>query len=398
MNVKDPRISKEAAAGIDFRTLFESCPGLYLVLRPDFTIAAASDAYLRATMTRREDVMGRGIFDVFPDNPADPNADGVRNLRASLERAARELVPDVMAVQKYDIRLPPEEGGMFETRYWSPLNSPVLGPDGRLAFIIHRVEDVTEFVLLKRRGVEQESEIYRRSRELQEANLKLRTAYRELETFSYSVAHDLRAPLRAIDGFSKLALDRYADRLGDLGRDLLRRLRAASARMEALIDAILELSQMTRAVVNRREADLSALAEAAAISLREGAPGREADFVIAPGLSAAADPRLIEVVLRNLFENAWKYSSSRPRARIEFGAEERDGETVYFVRDDGIGFNPLLADRLFAPFQRLHDAGEYPGSGIGLAIVARIIERHGGRIWAESEEGRGAVFRFTLGS
>lgn len=348
------------ASGLDFRALFESCPGLYLVLRPDFIIAAASDAYLRATMTRREDIVGRHLFDVFPDNPDDPQADGVRNLRASLERVVRDRAADAMAVQKYDIRLPAADGGEFETRYWSPLNSPVVGPDGKLAFVIHLVEDVTEFVLLKRRGVEQESEIYLRSRELQEANLKLRAAYRELETFSYSVAHDLRAPLRAIDGFSKL-------------------------------------SQVSRAAVHRGDADLSALAEAAAVSLREAEPGREADFVVAPGVRADADPRLAEIVLRNLLENAWKYSAVRPRARIEFGSAVRDGETSYFVRDDGVGFDPKDAGRLFTPFLRLHEGTAIPGNGIGLAIVARIIERHGGRVWAEGEPGKGAAFHFTLG-
>jgi signal transduction histidine kinase len=138
------------------------------------------------------------------------------------------------------------------------------------------------------------------------------------------------------------------------------------------------------------------MAEAAAISLREGAPGREAEFVIAPGIRASADPRLAEIVLRNLIENAWKYSAARPRARIEFGAIERDGETSYFVRDDGAGFDPKRADRLFTPFQRLHEDSAIPGNGIGLAIVARIVERHGGRVWAEGEPGRGAVFHFTL--
>jgi len=385
------------ASGLDYRTLFESCPGLYLVLRPDFTIAAASDAYLRATMTRREDIAGRFLFDVFPDNPDDPYADGVRNLRASLERVVRERAADAMAVQKYDIRLPAAEGGGFETRYWSPLNSPVLGPNGEVAFVIHRVEDVTEFVLLKRRGVEQESEIYLRSRELQEANLKLRAAYRELETFSYSVAHDLRAPLRAIDGFSKLALDRYGELLGENGGDILRRLRAASERMDSLIESLLELSRTSRAAVHRGNVDLSALAEAAAVSLREAEPGREAEFVVAPGLRADADPHLAEIVVRNLLENAWKYSAVRPRARIEFGSEVRDGETSYFVRDDGVGFAPRDAGRLFTPFLRLHEGTEIPGNGIGLAIVARIVERHGGRAWAEGELGKGAVFHFTLG-
>src|SRR5262245_19759767 len=139
----------------DFRSLFESAPGLYLVLTPDLRIAAVTDAYLRATMTRREQILGRGVFEVFPDNPADPQADGVSNLRASLERALRERVPDAMAVQKYDVRRPEAEGGGFEERYWSPQNTPVLGPDGEVRYIVHRVEDVTEFIRLRQAGAAQ---------------------------------------------------------------------------------------------------------------------------------------------------------------------------------------------------------------------------------------------------
>src|SRR5581483_3040357 len=178
----------------DFRALFESAPGLYLVLAPDLKIVAASDGYLRATMTQRQAILGRGIFEVFPDNPDDPTATGVRNFSTSLERVLRDRAPDVMAVQKYDIRRPDAEGGGFEERYWSPVNSPVFGPGGEVAFVIHRVEDVTEFVRLKRRGVEQdklaqemrvraeqmEAEIFLRAQELQEANRQLRQANDEL--------------------------------------------------------------------------------------------------------------------------------------------------------------------------------------------------------------------------
>lgn len=168
----------------DFRTLFEASPGLYLVLHPDLTIVAVSDAYLRATMTRREEILGRGLFDVFPDNPDDPSATGTRNLRASLQQVIQNRAPDPMAVQKYDIRRPESEGGGFEERFWSPVNSPVLGSSGELLYIIHRVEDVTEFVRLKQLGSEQrkladelqsraasmEMEVYLRAQEVQEAN------------------------------------------------------------------------------------------------------------------------------------------------------------------------------------------------------------------------------------
>jgi len=181
--------------GPDFQTLFESAPGLYLVLEPDLTIAAVSDAYLRATMTERAAILGRGIFDVFPDNPEEPEATGVENLRASLARVIARKKPDAMAVQKYDIRRPEEAGGGFEVRHWSPVNSPVFGPSGEVAFIIHRVEDVTEFIRLKQQEADQgrrasellteaarmEAEVFRRAQELQEVNLQLRQLQARLE-------------------------------------------------------------------------------------------------------------------------------------------------------------------------------------------------------------------------
>ncbi|HYE77138.1 MAG TPA: histidine kinase dimerization/phospho-acceptor domain-containing protein, partial [bacterium] len=188
----------------DFRALFEAAPGSYLVLSPDFTIIAVSDAYLRDTMTRREEILGRGLFEVFPDNPEDPAATGVRNLSASLQRVLELRRPDTMAVQKYDIRRPDADGGGFEERYWSPVNCPVCDEDGRVKYIIHRVEDVTEFVRLKAQGTEQEAEILRRSLELRDANEELRDANAAKNDFLSRMSHELRTPLAAISGFSEL--------------------------------------------------------------------------------------------------------------------------------------------------------------------------------------------------
>ncbi|MBI2922667.1 MAG: PAS domain-containing protein [Planctomycetes bacterium] len=415
---------RESLPTPDFRALFESAPGLYLVLTPDLRIAAVSDAYLRATMTRRETILGRGIFDVFPDNPDDPAATGVSNLRASLERVHRFRKPDAMAVQKYDIRRPEAEGGVFEERYWSPMNSPVLGPGGGLAWIIHRVEDVTEFVRLKQarteqtrvteelrsRAEEMEAEVFLRAQELQEANTRLRganeeltdltarleVANRELEAFSYSVSHDLRTPLRAIEGFSDAVLQDYESRLDERGGDYLRRLRAGAQRMAQLIDDMLELSRVSRAELRREEVDLSALVGSIAAELRQRDPARNVEFLVAPGAVASGDPRLLRIVFQNLLENAWKFTGRHPRATIEFGATSRDGRPAWFVRDDGAGFDPARAGRLFGAFQRLHSASEFPGSGIGLATVQRIVHRHGGRIWAEGAVEKGATFTFTL--
>jgi PAS domain-containing protein len=208
----------ESRPEIDFKALFETVPGLYLVLDPDLYIVAVSDAYLAATMTKREEIVGRGIFDVFPDNPDDPAATGVSNLRASLERVRELKRPDTMAVQKYDIRRPESEGGGFEERYWSPLNSPVLDERGQLAYIVHRVEDITEFVRLKEHDTKQEAltaelrertarmetEILQRSRELHETNRELRAANAAKNEFLSRMSHELRTPLAAISGFSEL--------------------------------------------------------------------------------------------------------------------------------------------------------------------------------------------------
>jgi PAS domain S-box-containing protein len=189
---------------VDFRALFEGAPGLFLVLDPDLRIVAVSEAYLAATMIRRDDVLGRGIFDVFPDNPDDPAATGVGNLRASLERVRKTGRADTMAVQKYDIRRPESEGGGFEVRYWSPVNSPVMDDLRRVRYIIHRVEDVTEFVRLQERGEGMGAEIVRRSRELQAANAELRNAGEAKNEFLSRMSHELRTPLAAILGFSEL--------------------------------------------------------------------------------------------------------------------------------------------------------------------------------------------------
>jgi light-regulated signal transduction histidine kinase (bacteriophytochrome) len=229
----------------------------------------------------------------------------------------------------------------------------------------------------------------RRAREVELLN-------RELEAFSYSVSHDLRAPLRAIDGFSQALLEDYASKLDAEGQGYLQRVRAASQRMAQLIDDLLNLSRITRAEMSRDDVNLTAMAQEVAEELRKAEPGREADVIIAPGLRASGDARLLRVVLANLLGNAWKFTRNKPRARIEFGRARRGNETAYFVGDDGVGFDMEYVDKLFGAFQRLHSAGEFEGTGIGLATVQRIIHRHGGRVWAEGAVEQGATFYFTL--
>lgn len=219
---------------------------------------------------------------------------------------------------------------------------------------------------------------------------------RELETFSYSVSHDFRAPLRSMDGFSRVLLEDYADKLNADGKDSLNRICAAAHRMNLLIDALVGLSRLSREEMHVGPVDLSTLAGIVAEAQRHNATGRTIEFSIAGHLTAVADPRLIQVVLEHLFANAIKFTRTRPVARIEFGVTDHADERVFFVRDNGVGFNSAYAHRLFGAFQHFHSTTEYPGAGIGLATVQRIIHRHGGRVFAESQPDQGATFSFTL--
>jgi light-regulated signal transduction histidine kinase (bacteriophytochrome) len=220
---------------------------------------------------------------------------------------------------------------------------------------------------------------------------------KELEAFSYSVSHDLRAPLRGIDGFGRLLEQEYADRLDDAGREYILRMRRAAQRLAQLIDDLLDLSRIERTEIRPTRVDLSALAREIVEELRQGNPQRSVSVAIEEGVTAHGDPQLLRIALQNLLDNAWKYSSKVADARIAFGRETVAGEWTYFVRDNGAGFDMAYTDKLFVPFQRLHSPRDFEGTGVGLASVARVIRRHGGRIWAESSPGNGATFRFTLG-
>jgi len=673
----------------DYLTIFDSVPDPCLVLNPQFCIVAVNKAYLDATMTRREDILGHDIFAIFPDNPDDPAATGVRNLRASLERVVRSRRTDAMAVQKYDIRKPASEGGGFEVRYWSPINSPAFGPDGELIYIVHRVQDVTEFVhrRAKERGdcigaedlseqvqaVRMDADSYNRAQEVASVNLALKrlndelgdknlklqelndrlskifnaapsiivittleegriidvneaglqtlgyqrdevigrlqhefkaweneserdevvqllkdrrsvrnlalnfrtksgalvnslysaelvdidntrcilsfirdiserkrwedalirakeewertfdsvpdfiaildesnnvvrvnralaeklgrkpeeceglacyaafhgtdfppdfcphlksvvassrplsevyemhmaghflvsntplvsaegktigvvhvarditdrklaeeqierlnaelaaraaeleAINKELETFNYTVAHDLRQPLNAIFGYCQAIEMFCGDSMDAQCRHFLQESHDGILRMNKLIDSLLKFARLSRVELRRETVDLSALAQIVAEELRKAEPQRAGcTFRIAEGITADGDPDLLRVVLDNLMGNAWKYTAAQPEALIEFGSVEREVGLAYFVRDNGAGFDMAEVGKLFEPFQRLTGAQEGRGFGIGLATVQRIIMRHGGKVWAEGEVGRGATFYFML--
>lgn len=273
---------------------------------------------------------------------------------------------------------------------WTLLSvSMVGGGRGNEPYFIAEIQDITE-----RRRVEQE--VDRQRQELQWSNAELASANHELESFSYSVSHDLRAPLRVIDGFSAALLEDCAAQLDQMGRDYLQRIRAGTQRMAVLIDDLLNLSRVARSEMRRDSVDLSVLALSVAAELQKMQPNRSVDFRIEPGVEATGDPHLLRVVLENLLGNAWKFTSKRTCPQIEFGRTSVNGAQAYFVRDNGAGYDSAYSSKLFAAFQRLHGANEFPGTGVGLATVQRIIRRHGGTIWAEGEIDKGASFYFTL--
>ncbi len=249
---------------------------------------------------------------------------------------------------------------------------------------------------LEQRVEERTTDLYTEMYVRRQAEEALQKANAELESFSYSVSHDLRAPLRGIDGWSLAILEDCADQLDKQGRKYLEFVRMETQRMGRLIDGLLQLSRVTRAEMMHEQVDLSSLVCSIASRLHDAEPERLVEFTIQPGLVTYGDPRLIEVVLVNLLNNSWKFTGKHPSARIEFGRTEMEGRTVYFIRDDGAGFDMAHAGKLFGAFQRMHQTSEFPGSGIGLATVQRIVHRHGGRVWVEAEVEKGATFYFIL--
>ncbi len=367
-------------AAPDFKVLFESAPGLYLVLAPNekYTIVAVSDAYAETTMTKREEILGRGLFEVFPDNPEDPTADGVAKLNASLQSVLKNRKKHQMAIQKYDIR---NEIGFFEERYWSPVNSPVFDKTGTLVQIIHRVVDVTDEVRLK----------------LQTEQLikDLKTSNQELEAFSYSVSHDLRAPLRAVNGYAQMLSEDHGPRLDSEGRRIIEIIRYNATKMGALIDDLLAFSRLGRKEIQRSLIDMNELTEGVLIEIDKSVK-HHADIRIGKLHPIRADYGLIHQVVFNLISNAIKYSSKKEMPVIDISSKEVNAEVVFSVKDNGAGFNMNYYNKLFGVFQRLHSQDEFEGTGVGLAIIQRIITKHGGKVWAEGKPNEGAQFNFSL--
>lgn len=486
----------------DFKTLFESAPGLFLILKPDLIIDAVSDEYLAATMTKRDEIMGRHLFEVFPDNPDDAMADGVSNLRASLNTVLQTKAAHAMALQKYDIR---RVDGTFEERYWSPLNKPVVNVRGEVVYIIHSAVDVTQ-------RVKDESELLRSSNEIKElydkapcgyfsvdadillcninqtlldwlgytdeevlgkmkyedllspesrqkhlssfeevfaayikngyvndleyefkrkdgtvfpalvnsvavvddhgnfvksrstvfdnterkkAEEQLKAVNKELESFSYSVSHDLRAPLRAINGFTGIIYEDHSATLDDDAKRMMRTIMFNAKKMSQLIDDLLNFSRLSRRELAKNTIAMNDMVEAICNELKDLHANRNIEFKIHALPNVIADG-MIKQVWENLISNAVKYSGQRENAVVEIKTETKAGEVIFSVTDNGAGFDMRYANKLFGVFQRLHSEDEFEGTGVGLAIVQRVISKHGGRVWAHSRVNEGATFCFSL--
>jgi PAS domain S-box-containing protein len=324
---------------------------------------------------KADEVVGKHLSSLYPGGAAD------------YEKVMAELVT---ALEEGQFKVDDWRVRKDQSRFWASIViTPMFDPSGAHVGFSKITRDLSE-----RRRIEES--LAEASRALQRRNLELEALNKELESFSYSVSHDLRAPLRSLDGFSHVLLEDYADKLDAQGQDILRRICSASVRMGQLIDDLINLSRVTRVAMSCETVDVSEMAREVAREMRESEPAQQVEFVVADNLVATTDANLLRIILTNLLSNAWKFTSKRSGAHIELGCSRENGTDTYFVRDNGAGFDMRYANQLFGAFQRLHRATEFAGTGIGLATVLRIVRRHGGNAWAEGRLGEGATFYFTL--
>jgi PAS domain S-box-containing protein len=358
------------------RSLLEASLDPLVTIAADGKITDVNAATEKITGRSREELIGTDFSDYFMD----PG-----KAKAGYQQVFREgsVTDYALEIRHTDGHITPV---LYNAAVYRDAAENVIG-------VFAAARDITE-------RKKAEEEIRKLNRDLEarviERTAQLENSNRELEAFAYSVSHDLRSPLRSIEGFSLALLEDYAARLDEQAADYLNRVRKATVRMGHLIDDLLKLSRVTRSEMNRERINLSSMVHTIAESLRKQHPDRPAEFIIADGLAAYGDGRLLTVALENLLSNAWKFSEKSSQIVIQFGTVEKNGNHAFFVKDNGVGFDMTYAGKLFNPFQRLHRTEEFPGTGIGLATVKRIVTRHGGQVWIESEEGKGTTVYFTL--
>lgn len=397
---------------LDFRHLFESVPGLYLVLSPELKILAVSNAYLKATLTKRNEIIGKGIFDVFPDNPDDPSASGVGNLRASLNRVLETQTADAMAVQKYDIQRPESEGGGFEEKYWSPLNSPAFGKNGNVQYIIHRVEDVTEFIKLKQKRTEQhklaeelktkanqmETEIFRRAQEIQETNKKLREAEKAKSEFFANVSHELRTPLSLILSPLESILSGKYGAVSSGQEQFLHTIHNNALRLLQIVNGLLDFSKFEAGKMNvhREPTDIAGLIKTILNDFESMMRGKKIDLAFKiefkPDTYVMMDRYLLERILFNLLSNAAKFTEDGGKVLVR-ASLEGDNLSVS-VADTGIGIPEFAIKNLFHKFSQVEGSSirRFEGTGLGLAMIKEFAELLGGTASVKSEIDKGSIF------
>ncbi|MBA0883418.1 ATP-binding protein [Flavobacterium undicola] len=416
---------------IDFQKVFQSIPSLFLILSTDLSILDLNDSYEKATMKKKEEMIGRNLFEVFPDNPDDKHADGVANLSKSLHSVLKEKEPHTMAVQRYDVQ---RADGVFEVRYWCPINIPVLNSENEVDYIIHRVEDVTEFITLKneqskndaiamglqKKVDEMEVEIIKRSREIQKLNFELEQKVRErtetilkrektlakqneilksqnkeLEQFTYITSHDLQEPLRSLVCFTELFEKEFTGKLdgnGDLYIDFISK---SSRRMQELVKGLLDYSRIGREK-QLGESDCNQIVKDVlsdmAITLAESKAKISVDDL--PELKGYAVE--LRQLFQNLISNAIKFRKKEVAPEVKIAVQEEEKNWLFSIQDNSIGIDERDMHKLFIIFKRLNNRDDYEGTGIGLAHCKKIVELHGGTIWAESKLGEGSTFKFTI--